>query len=179
MKKVALFFAIATVIGYVVIGRDPNVGSPSSEAREVREQRREQRQAAMEQQIDSIVMARSFRFLPQTMQLEPAGRMIMLSNPNFEVWVDGGAADIFIPYIKGIAPPYSHVILNNTILSMDSYTAVQTENGWSITFGSSLYSGGSYTFSFDIYAKVGTATLVVNNPWFNEVSYSGVISRIY
>ncbi|MFR9651385.1 MAG: DUF4251 domain-containing protein [Rikenellaceae bacterium] len=179
MKKIVVIFAIATIIGYVVIGRDPRAGSPSSEAREVREQRREQRQAAMEQQIDSIVRARSFRFLPQTMQLEPAGRMVMLSNPSFEVWIDGGASDIFIPYIKGIAPPYSHVILNSTIVSMDGYTTEQTTNGWSVTFSSSLYSGSEYTFTFDIYSKVGTATLVVDNPWFNEVSYSGVITKIY
>ncbi len=179
MKKNIVIFIIATIVGFVVIGSTHFVGTPSTEKREVREQRREARQAAMEQQIDSIVLSHSFRFIPQTIQLEPAGRMTMLSNPNFEVWVDIGAADIFLPYIKGIAPPYQHVILNSTITSLDGYTSVQSTNGWRVSFSSSLYSGTLYTFTFEIDAKFGTTTLTLNNPWYNEVSYTGIISQIF
>ena len=182
MRKILVALSITIVIAivsFVVVANSRQDGSPKSEARQIREQRREQRQAAMERQIDSIVLARTFRFTPQSFQRQPAGRMQMVSNPNFEVRIDDGYADIFLPYIDGITPPYRHVILNYTVTYLEGYTTVQTENGWQITFKSSLYSASDYTFTFEVSSKFGTTTLSVDNPFGNDVTYSGVISRIY
>lgn len=182
MKKIYLTLcatAIILILGCVVTIGNKNNGSPKSEARQIREQRREQRQAAMEKQIDSIVLARAFKFMPQSFQLQPAGRSNMVANPNFEVRIDQNYADIFLPYIEGITPPYRHVIINNTITSFKGYTSIQTENGWTVTFKTSLYTASDYTFTFEINSKFGTTNLSVDNPWGNDVTYSGMIVRIY
>ncbi len=182
MKKTTLFLstALAIAICFAVVGnKSSEPTSPSAERREVRETRRANRQAAMERQIDSIVMAKAFTFYPQTMQQEPAGRMQMLSNPNFEIRIMDNAADIFLPYIKGITPPYRHTILNYTISGLDRYISIQTDEGWSVKFRSSLYGAATYTFNFEINAKFGTTTLTLSNTWDNDVTYMGTIRPIY
>ncbi|MFI3305437.1 MAG: DUF4251 domain-containing protein [Rikenellaceae bacterium] len=171
---------IAAALTYsVVANRESDNPNPKSERREVRENRRAERQAAMEREIDSLMVARAFVFRPSTIQREPAGRMTMLSNPNFEIRVWDGAADIFLPYISGVVPPYRHEIINYTLPLLSAYTALQTENGWTLSFQSNLFSASTYTFKFDINAKFGTTTLTLANTWNNNVTYTGIISRIY
>ncbi len=182
MRRSTLILSLLFVgaICYTVIGdkttENPN---PKSERREVRENRRAERQAQMEQEIDSIMIAKAYVFRPSSIQREPAGRMNMLSNPNFEIRVWDGAADVFIPYISGVVPPYKHTIINYTLPFLSNYVAVQTENGWEVTFTSSLFSASTYTFKFEVNAKFGTSTLTLSNTWNNDVTYSGIITRIY
>ncbi|MFI3247918.1 MAG: DUF4251 domain-containing protein [Rikenellaceae bacterium] len=181
MKKITLFLTLLLIsaVGIAVIGKKNNSSNPSQEPREIREQRRAARQAAMEKKIDSIVLAKAFQFMPNTMQQEPAGRMQMLSNANFEVGIWNGAADIFIPYIKGITPPYRHTIINYTIPSMENYITEQTDDGWRVSFSTNLFSASTYTFIFEINSKFGTTTLNVKNQWYNTVQYLGTITQYY
>lgn len=182
MKKTTLFLSVLLIVAlsFVVIGSiDSDPQNPKSERREIRENRRAERQAAMEREIDSIMIAKAWIFRPQTVQREPAGRMNMLSNPNFEIRVWDGAADIFIPYIEGITPPYKHTIINYTMPLLNNYVAIQTENGWQVTFKTSLFTASDFTFIFNVNAKFGTTTLTVKNTWNNDVTYNGSISRIY
>lgn len=182
MKKITILItclALCAALFVVVGSRNSTQRSQSrDEAREVREARRAKNQAEMEHTIDSIVLAKSFQFIPTTMQQVVAGRMNMLSNPNFEVGIWDSTIDIFLPYIKGIAPPYQHTILNYTI-PMSNYVTEQTTNGWRVTFSSNLFSASTYTFVFEINSKLGSTNLYLKNPWFETVEYMGTITKFY
>ncbi len=181
MRRYLLLFSLLIVgaICYTVVGdKDETPANPASERREVREARRAQRQAEMEHMIDSIVVARAYIFYPQTIQLEPAGRMTNLSNPNFELRVWRGAADIFMPYISGFTPPYRHTIFNSTVTILNDYISRQSENGWNISFQADLYNASGCTFELDVSSKFGTTTLTIDNPWGNDVEYTGILSQI-
>ncbi len=183
MRRSTLFLSIALVIAVccavVAASSSNDPSNPKSERREVRENRRAQRQATMEREIDSIVMAKAFIFSPQTAQQEPAGKYMMLSNPNFEVRVWDNSADVFIPYMMGATPPYRSVLLNCTISGLNEYTTVQTDDGWLISFDSNLYSSSSFKFKLEVNAKFGTATLTVSNIWNTTMTYGGMLSKIY
>ncbi len=181
MKKSLLFLSIIALcaLGVTVIGQSNNKLTAKQEKREVREKRRADRQAAYEKTIDSIVLSKTFQFNPQTMQQQPAGSSKMLSNPNFNVGYWDGTIDVFIPYIKGYVPPYHTVILNYTLPSVENYLTEQTDDGWRVSFTSSLFSGGTYTFILEISSRFGGATLTIKNPWYNAVQYYGSISQLY
>ncbi len=181
MKKLLIFVVLIMLgtIGYAVIGQSKKQPSPKEERREVREQRRAQRQAEFERTMDSIVLSRNFQFNPQTMQRQPAGSMKMLSNANFNLSVWDGSADIFLPYVKGYVPPYRYTILNYTVPSLQNYVTEQTDGGWTISFETSLFSASTYTFIFDVSSRFGGATLTIKNVWYDNVQYSGTISQVY
>ena len=172
---VALLCVVAAVS---VIGQKKNL-SPKEERREVREERRAQRLAEYEKMMDSLVLSRNFQFNPQTMQQQPAGPMRSILNPEYSVGSWGSVADICLPYIKGYTPPYYVTILNYTIPSLENYLTEQTHEGWMVSFQSSLFSGSTYTFVFEIYSRTGGATLTIKNPWYSDVQYSGTISQLY
>ncbi len=182
MKKIQIFLALI-ILGaatFAVIGKkETSPEHPKSERREVRENRRAERQAQMEQMIDSIMIAKAYVFVPQTAQQEPAGKMYMLSNPNFEIRIWDGSADIFLPYITGITPPYKHTLINYTLPSLNKYVAIQTDNGWTVTFESDLFSASTYNFELEVNAKFGTTTLTLSNTWNNDVTYTGIVQQIY
>ena len=143
-----------------------------------REQRRAQRLAEYERYMDSIVLARNFKFLPSSVQQEPAGPTRMLSNPNYELSVWGSEVDICLPYIKGVTPPYYFVLLNYTLPSVSNYITEQTHDGWNISFSTTLFSASDYNFSFDIYSSSGTATLTLSSTWYPDVQYNGSIVSV-
>ena len=172
---IALLCVVAAVS---VIGQKKNL-SPKEERREVREERRAQRLAEYEKMMDSLVLSRNFQFNPQTMQQQPAGPMRSILNPEYSVGIWGTVADICLPYIKGYTPPYYVTILNYTIPSLEHYLTEQTHEGWMVSFQSSLFSGSTYTFVFEIYSRTGGATLTIKNPWYSDVQYSGTISQLY
>jgi len=195
MKKLLfiLIAALACIPVLYTIGRSESLSSaqnnpvlqkqrpisPKEERREAREQRRAKRLAEYEKFMDSVVLSRHFQFNPQTMQLQPAGSMRQITNPNFEIGIWGEVVDICIPYIKGYVPPYHLTILNYTLPSVQGYTTEQTSEGWTVSFSTSLFTAGTYTFTFEIYSKMGGCTLTVTNPWYNPVQYSGTITAIY
>ncbi|MFI3269458.1 MAG: DUF4251 domain-containing protein [Rikenellaceae bacterium] len=182
MKSLAITALICCAVALsltVIAKRQNTTSSPQSEPREIREQRRAERQAATERAVDSLVLSHTFQFSPQSMQQELSGAMQMLSNPNFEVGIWDNSADIFIPYIKGMTPPYRHVMLNYTITDLSNYLTEQTDNGWQVSFTTSLYSANTYTFLFEISPRYGTATLTIKSPWYESVQYVGTISKFY
>ena len=143
-----------------------------------REQRRAQRLAEYERYMDSIVLARNFKFLPSSVQQEPAGPTRMLSNPNYELSIWGTEVDICLPYIKGVTPPYYFVLLNYTLPSVSNYITEQTHDGWNVSFSTTLFSASDYNFSFDIYSSSGTATLTLSSTWYPDVQYNGSIVSV-
>lgn len=153
--------------------------SPKEERREEREARRAKRLAEFEKFMDSVVLSRHFQFNPQTMQQQPAGSVRQITNPNFDIGVWGDVVDVCLPYIKGYVPPYHLTILNYTLPSVQGYTTEQTNEGWIVSFSSSLFTAGTFTFTFEIYSKMGGCTLTLTNPWYNAVQYSGTITAIY
>lgn len=180
MKKTVIFVmsVLLCAAAFTVIGQK-KVLSPKEERREVREQRRAERIANYEKFMDSVILSRNFKFTPQSMQRQPAGQMRQLMNPNFEMQIWDGTADICLPYIKGYVPPYHVSLINYTVPNLKGYVTEQTNEGWMITFSTSLFSASEYTFTLEVYSRTGGATLTISNPWYNTVQYSGTISRIY
>ena len=178
---VSVLFAVSVcIIGYTrATSKNNSQKAQQREQRHIeREQRRAQRQAEYEKYIDSIILARNYQFNPQSMQQQPAGQMRLLNNPNFEISVWDSEVDIFLPYIKGVTPPYYTVMLNYTMPSVKNYVTEKTQEGWLITFSSSLFSGSDYDFSLEIYKSSGSATLTIASPWYPDVQYIGGISGI-
>lgn len=180
MKKIALFLAslLLCAAAVTVIGQKKNL-SPKEERREVREKRRAERLAAYERSVDSLVLSHHFQFNPQTMQRQPAGPMRQIMNPNYDITVWDGAMDVCIPYIKGYVPPYYVSVLNYTVHDIAHFVTEQTNDGWMVTFSTSLYSASTYTFTFEIYSRTGGANLTITNPWYSPVQYTGSISPVY
>lgn len=184
-RKILITLSIVFAVGVCVIGYTQATTKPSSdkaqqrEQRHIeREQRRAERQAEYEKYIDSIILARNYQFSPQSMQQEPAGPVRLLNNPNFGIQVWGSEVDIFLPYIKGVTPPYYTVMFNYTMPSVDRYITEQTQEGWLVTFASSLFSGSDYDFSLEVYTSSGSATLTISSPWYPDVQYIGGISGL-
>lgn len=183
MKRLLLFLACITACTFC----GPYVNEASAQTKQhdyhnsTHEERAARRAARLEEDkkiIDSIVVARNFEFNPMTMQQMPAGQMFFLSNINytFTIWRD--AMDICLPYIAGITPPYRRVLLNTGTNNMQNYKAVQTDNGWIVSFNAVLYAEIDYTFMLEINDHSG-ATLTISNNWYNDVQYTGTISQIY
>lgn len=148
------------------------------ERHKAREARRAERLAAYERFMDSIVLARNFRFLPSDIAQQPAGTTRQLNNPNYELAVWGSEVDVCLPYIKGVTPPYYFVLLNYTLPSVSKYVTEQTRDGWNVSFSSSLFSATEYNFTLDIYSSSGTATLTISSTWYPDVQYDGTIVTV-
>lgn len=189
MKRILLFIVIVVlatalcVVGYTQssksVGATVATKSIKAEQREERHKQREakraERLAEYERYVDSIILARNFKFIPQNIQQEPAGSVRLLNNPNFELSVWGNEVDICLPYIKGVTPPYYYVMFNYTLPSVSRYVTEQTRDGWLVTFTTSLFSATDYHFSLSIYSSSGTATLTISSPWYPDVEYDGSI----
>lgn len=180
---IGLVLLLVGVASWAVVGRgeaprqrEPH---PKSERRELREQRRAERLASFEKFLDSLVLTRNWQFNPQTMQQLPAGPMRLIQNIHYNVALWNDTCDVCLPYITGYVPPYSLVVLNYTVPMIDDYYAEESAEGWTVRFTSSLFSASTYTFTFEISAKMGSTILTISNPWYNAVQYSGTISQLY
>ena len=182
-RKILIILLLLFAVSVSIVGltratsKNNSTKAQQREQRHIeREKRRAERQAEYERYVDSIVLARNYQFNPQSMQQEPAGQMRLLNNPNFELSVWGSEVDIFLPYIKGVTPPYYTVMLNYTMPSVKNYVTEKSQEGWLVTFSSSLYSGSDYDFSLEIYTSSGSATLTISSPWYPDVQYVGGIT---
>ena len=150
----------------------------NSAAHQQRIEQRAARLAAYERQIDSIIMSRSYRFIPQTMQQLPAGMMRNLNSDMYEVTVMTDAIDVFIPFLKGYVPPYYPVVFNYVLPSVENYHAEKSNNGWQISFQTTLFSATDYTFLFEVSPHYGNVVLTISSPFYNSVQYTGNIVDI-
>lgn len=142
-------------------------------------EQRAQRVAEYEILIDSIVLSRNFEFNPQSAQMQPAGTMRFLTNPNYTVALWKGSLDVCLPYWVGYTPPYRYVLLNTVTPSLGPIMIKQTDEGWMVSFKATLYAADEYTFTFEINSRYGGATLTISNVWYNPVQYTGTITQIY
>ena len=150
----------------------------NSAAHQQRIEQRAARLAAYERQIDSIIMSRSYRFIPQTMQQLPAGMMRNHNSDMYEVTVMTDAVDEFIPFLKGYVPPYYTVVFNYVLPSVENYHAEKSNNGWQISFQTTLFSATDYTFLFEVSPHYGNVVLTISSPFYNSVQYTGNIVDI-
>lgn len=144
-----------------------------------RVERRAQRLAEYEKLIDSLVLSHNFEFNPQSVQMQPAGTMRFLSNPNYTVTLWRGSLDVCVPYWTGYTPPYRYVLLNTVTPMVGTILTKQTDEGWMVSFKTTLYASEEFTFTFEINSRYGGATLTISNVWYNPVQYTGTITRIY
>lgn len=186
MKRSVIIIALLMLfvgVGIALRGEaQPDADATKSAQRtaqqEARQQRRAERLAAYERYVDSLVMSHNFRFVPQTMQQMPAGMMRNLVNPHYEVAIWDRAVDVCIPFLKGYVPPYYPVVFNYVLPSVEGYAAEQTNDGWNVTFRTTMFSASDYTFNFEIYSRYGGATLTISSPFYNSVQYTGSIFAI-
>lgn len=182
MKKtiIALVATLAILGGATAQNTSRNAGSPDeshSQRRAERIQRRATRTAEYIRYVDSLVEARSFSFIPLTMQMQPAGSLRQITNTAFELNIYPTWVDVYLPYIKGVTPPYYLTLLNYALPKVDNYQAMRTPTGWKITFSSSMFSANTYNFELDILSATGSATLTIATVMFNTVQYSGQLYR--
>ena len=122
-----------------------------------RVQMRDARHQTEIKQMDSIVLNRYYKFMAM-----------------YKDYVD-----IDIPYIVGVVAPYHLTIMNYITFDIQKYTAVQNEDGWTISFSSNLYSDNTYTFTFKIYSITREAVLNIASTLYPTVTYYGSIQQIY
>ena len=195
MKKILLTIAIvaslATLIVPLVVTSNTPLEPTASYSTERQRQKdlsekhleriakRKARQAAFEHFVDSTILSHNYRFVPTMFNVEPAGSSNIITNPNIELAIYGDWADIHLPIYQGFTPPYRLVMFNTTITNLANFTTTQTDNGWSITFESWLYSSNDYTFTLDVYSKTGGATLSVSSTFYPTTSFWGSIVAVY
>lgn len=182
MKKLSLLalFAAATFSFVSAQTSHASAGSPDEsreEKRKERMERRAQRTAEYIKYVDSLVLARSFSFIPLTFQMQPAGTLRQITNTAFQLNVYPSWTDVYLPYISGITPPYYITILNYALPRINDYQAMRTPTGWKVTFNSSLFSANTYNFELDIISATGSATLTISTVMYNTVEYSGQLYR--
>ena len=110
--------------------------------------------------------------------VEPAGGSHLISNPNAELAIYSDWADICLPYYRGFTPPYRLSVVNTVITTLNGYTTIQTDDGWTVTFDSWLYSGNEYTFTLNIYSSTGGAQLQMSSNFYPTTTYWGSISAV-
>lgn len=150
-----------------------------SEKHRERIARRKARQEAYERFIDSTILSHNFRFIPTMFNVEPAGSTQIITNPAVEISYRGDWADINLPYYRGYVPPYRLAMINTVITQLTDFTTVQTDNGWTVTFDSWLYSANDYTFTLTVYSKSGGAQLELSSTAYPTTTYWGSIAAIY
>ena len=129
--------------------------------------------------MDSLVRSGNFQFNPQSMQRPPARPLRQIMNPAFSLGLWDGTADICLPYIKGYVAPYYVTMINYTVSDLQGYTTEQTQEGWMVSFSTSLFSASTYTFTLEIYSRTGGATLTITNYLYSPVQYTGSIPQLY
>lgn len=195
MKKILLIFAITTsllaiVIPLVVTSTTPSESSTLHSSPLIRErkldqkhleriEKRKARQAAFEHFIDSTVLSHHYRFTPTMFNVEPAGSSHLITNPSIELAIYGDWADVHLPIYQGFTPPYRLILVNSAITNMAEFTTIETDNGWTISFSSWLYTSNDYTFTLEIYSKTGGANLSISSDFSPTTTYWGSISAIY
>lgn len=143
-----------------------------------REKAREERTAQMVAHIDSLIISSNYSFIPLTYNIQPAGTPRNVINPQFRMDVYDEFIDIYLPFIRGIAPPFINTIINCTIPLTSLYKAETTKDGWAISFSSSLFSENNYTFNLEVFTSSGEATLNLSSDLYNTVTYNGTINAV-
>ena len=129
--------------------------------------------------MDSVVLSRNFQFNPNQFQQEPAGMMHTIYSIQYMLSIRDNYMDIDIPYIVGSIPPYRMTIINYITFDLQNYTAVQDEDGWTVTFASNLYTANKYTFTLKIYSVTREGVLNVASDLYPTVTYYGSVQAIY
>ena len=174
MKKLILTLLV------VAAGMAVEVNAQEPTRREIRREEREAtragRQVAFERFVDSLVMSQSFRFLPRSFQMMPAGRRRQISNPNFRVQLFPSFVDVHMPFYYGRTPPFVISVINRSIPSPRGMLFEQREGGWEVSFESHMFTSGNHRFRFSIDSVTGDCRLTVDSPFHNRVVYSGIIT---
>ena len=182
---VALIAAIPLVISNTPTERGTTLPADQRFERELstkhqeRIARRKARQAAYERFVDSTILSHNFRFIPTMFNVEPAGSSHFITNPNVELSYRGDWADVCLPYYRGFVPPYRLDLFKTVVTQLNNFTTIQTDNGWTVTFDSWMYSANDYTFTLTVYSKTGGAQLELSSTAYPTTTYWGSISAIY
>ena len=130
------------------------------------------RNSADLKRMDSIVMSKGYRFLPDQFQQMPAGVAHTIYNPSY--------VDIDLPYIQNaVAGPAIITSLNALMPQVQGYAAVQNSDGWTITFQTDAMTEYTYTFTLTIYSLTQEGVLTVATDQFNTVTYQGTVKALF
>lgn len=182
----AILIAIPLVIsntpterGTTTLAADQRRESDLSDKHQERIARRRARQEAYERFVDSTILSHNFRFIPTIFNVEPAGSSHFITNPNVELTYRGDWADVCLPYYRGFVPPYRIDLFNTVVTQLNNFTTIQTDNGWTVTFDSWMYSANDYTFTLTVYSKTGGAQLELSSTAYPTTTYWGSVTAIY
>ena len=182
MKNLLLLMA-TSLFGLSVSAQTVTIVIPDSDYvshRAERVQARDARNAADVKMMDSVVMSKGFVFTPDQFQQMPAGVPHMIYNPNFKLTIKPSYVDIDLPYIQnndGFAPIVT--TLNAIMPQVSQYSAVQTKDGWKVTFKTDAMTEYTYTFTLTITAITQEGVLTIETDQFNPVTYQGTVTKLY
>ena len=182
MKNLLLLMA-TSLFGLSVSAQTVTIVVPDADyvARRIeRVQARAARNAADIKMMDSVVMSKGFVFTPDQFQQMPAGMPHMIYNPNFKLTIKPSYVDVDLPYIQnneGLAPVMTS--LNAIMPQVSQYSAVQTKDGWTVTFKTNAMTEYNYTFTLTITSITQEGVLTIEADQFNPVTYQGTISKLY
>ena len=159
MKKILLFIAIVATLATLFV---PLIVTSNTH-----------------EEFDTALATERMREKEPSPKVEPAGGSNIITNPNIELAIYSDWADVHLPIYQGFTPPYRIVMVNTSITNLADFATVQTDNGWTISFDSWLYSSNDYTFTLEVYSKTGGATLSVSSSFYPTTSYWGSVMPIY
>lgn len=194
MKKILLFLAITITLASIIV--PIVVSSPTAEPALLRSEvapdkrkmeerhqkriaKRKARQEAFEKMMDSTILSHNYRFVPTMFNVEPAGSSHLITNPSVELAVHSDWVDVHLPIYQGFTPPYDIMIVNSAVTNLSNFITEQTNNGWTISFSSWLYTANDYDFVLEVFSKTGGATLTISSSFDPTTTYWGSISPIY
>ncbi len=183
MKQLFILIALAMTLGAYAQTSSSAPAQSSKEKEKAekkaeRDEKREERHAKYIKYIDSLVMLGKFNFTPENFQLQPAGMTHTLHNPSFGVDFYPTYINVVLPIFVGITPPYGMGVMNFSTRERPGYMAVQTSDGWEITFDASRYVDNAKEFKLTIYSVSGQATLYITDQYDTSTMYSGYIKEI-
>lgn len=173
------FFALLAVSLIAISASAQNNGNQMDSRHQERMQSRDARHQAEISQMDSIVLSRYYKFTPTQFAQEPAGNPHTIYGINYSLSLYNDYIDVDLPYLVGSVAPYRLTVMNYITFDMKKYTAVQNDNGWTISFQSDLYSVNTYTFTLQIYSITREAVLNIASELYPTVTYNGSLERIY
>ncbi len=167
--------AFAQVNSYVIYTTDADYLSKRTERMAQRNLKHQQ----TIHEIDSMVAARSFVFVPQTIQQMPDGMQHPVNGPEYQLVFKPSYTDICLPYIVGNMPPYHNIVINGIMPEVQGYLAVEGNGGWTITFQSTAQTEFDLTFKLHINSVGRSGYLTISCDQFSDVVYQGSIQGLF
>ncbi len=123
--------------------------------------------------VDSTVLSRSYRFIPNALEQLPASGRFNFSDPRVDLIVTGDSIIASLPYIAGPIEPYELVMMEISGPVSSDYTEKLEDGKWTIQFSSSDIGPQTYRFILRVNRDGGSSELEIRSSDYPTVIYYG------